>query len=101
MMERAFAPGSTVSITVSGSSQRVLLPTMRGPFQVRICNQGTDPVWLNFGDVTVTATTAGYPVPGNGFTEVITLNPENSTNYIAAIAGGATGVISFTVGGGI
>ena len=98
----AFAPGSTTStITVAATTALVELPARRGAFQLRICNLGTETAWISWGDGTVEATTSDYPVPGNGFTEVITINPDTSAPYIAAIAAGATGDISFTIGGGI
>ena len=95
-----FAPGNTVKITVAAASGRVALQERRGPFQVRVCNLGTATAWIKFGDGTVAATTSDLPIPGNGFTEVITVNPDTATPYVAAIAAAATGDIAFTLGGG-
>lgn len=96
-----FEPGATKTITVSASSQRVALPQRVGPVQVRICNLGSATAFVNFGDDTVTAAATDLPVPGNGFTEVLTVNKGVDVLYAAAIAGGATGDISFTIGGGV
>lgn len=101
MMDRAFAPGSTVSINVAAASANVAFPERRGPFQVRVCNLGTQPVWIKFGGSTVAATTSDLPIPGNGFTEIITVSPDTSEPYVAAIAAGATGRVYFTLGSGI
>lgn len=98
-MSRSFTPGPTSKITVSASSQRLKLVEQSSPQQVRVCNLGTATVWLAFGDGTVTATTAGIPVPGNEFTEVMTIPPE--ATHVAAIAAGSTGDIAFTLGVGI
>lgn len=90
--------GATVNIDVSSSSQRVLLGS---PDSVRIMNNGSATVWLNFGDVTVTATTsAGFPV-GPGVTEVVRFQRLGGAAYVAAIAAGATGIVYFTPGNGI
>lgn len=99
----AFSPRSkTVNINVGAASQRVLLTNRNGATAVRIMNDGTATVWLNWGDATVTSTTAtGLPV-GPGVHEVLTFGPsENGDLYMAAIAAGATGRVYFTVGEGI
>ena len=100
---RAFSPrGKTANINVSNASQRVLLTNRNGATAVRVMNDGTATVWLNWGDATVTSTTtSGLPV-GPGVHEVLTLGPaENGDLYVAAIAAGATGKVYFTVGEGI
>ena len=101
----SFIPnGNTVNIDVSAASQAVLignLPAASGD-TIRIQNNGTATVWVNFGPSTVTASlTTSMPVPA-GAIEVMTL-PHNSTNivYAAVIAAGATGKIYFTPGSGI
>jgi len=103
-MIRSFspAPAKTVNIDVSGTSQRVLVASRNGPVTVRIMNNGTATVWLNWGDVSVTATTtSGLPV-GPGVHEVLTFSPgQNGLLYVAVIAAGATGRIYFTEGEGI
>lgn len=103
-MSYAFKPvsGGTVNIDVSSSSQRVQVYAERGPITIRIMNNGTATVWLNYGDSSATATTtAGFPV-GPGVTEALTIdNVGSGPLYIAAIAAGATGKIYFTPGRGI
>lgn len=98
MSIQPFAPyaAATANITVSGSSQRVLLGTSVPA--IRIMNNGSGTVWVNFGDVTVTATTGtGMPV-GPGVTEVIKYEGNGSAVYAAAVAADATGIIYFTPG---
>jgi hypothetical protein len=93
-------PAKTVSIDVSGTSQRVAIAG--APGSVRVMNNGTATVWINHGDVEVTAALAtGMPV-GPGVTEVLSFpNGTAVTFYIAAIAEGATGEVYFTPGSGI
>jgi hypothetical protein len=96
------ARNATVNISVSSSSQRVLVANSTGPQQIRVMNNGTATVWIAFGDVTITTTTtSGMPVgPGQvcGFTAC---SPNGGDLYAAAIAGGSTGSIYFTPGTGI
>lgn len=96
----AFIPYSagTVNINVSGSNQTVSLAYSGGPRPIRIMNNGTATVWVNFGLTGVTASTStGMPV-GPGVTEVITLPDFGGTAHAAAIAAGSTGSIYFTPG---
>lgn len=92
--------GATVNIDVSSSSQSVALTN--APDSIRIMNNGTATVWVNFGPSGVTAAVAtGMPV-GPGVTEVIRWRTsDGSALYAAAIAAGATGKIYFTPGSGI
>lgn len=102
-MSKAFTPvpAGTVGINVTSSSQSASLVAGNGPLQVRIMNNGTATVWVNFGLSTVTAaTTTGMPV-GPGVTEVITVQNMGATIYAAAIAAGSTGYIYFTPGYGV
>lgn len=93
-------PASKVGITVSASSQRVAITG--APSSVRVNNSGTARVWINYGDATVTATTATGMDINPGVIEVLSFpNPTAGTFYIAAIAEGATGEITFTPGLGI
>jgi hypothetical protein len=95
------SPAGTVNINVSGSSQSVSLAVTGGPQQVRVMNNGTATVWVNFGPTGVTAATAsGMPV-GPGVIEVITIPDFGATPYAAAIAAGSTGNVYFTPGYGI
>lgn len=103
-MIRSFAPAQekTLSIDVSATSQRVLIGNTNAPTAIRVVNNGTATVWLNWGDVTVDATVANSLPIGPGVHEVLTLNPhESGLLYIAAIAAGTTGRVYFTQGSGI
>jgi len=103
-MTRSFSPAQnkTVSIDVSATSQRVLVGNCNAPMTVRIMNNGTATVWINWGDVTVTAATANSLPVGPGVHEVLTLSPDQGgLLYIAAIAAGVSGRIFFTEGYGI
>lgn len=100
---RAFCPSkSTSSISVSASSQNVKVASRTSPTNVRIVNNGTATVWLNYGDFSVTASAStGFPV-GPGVHEIMTFSPDiGSDLYIAAIAAGSTGSVYFTVGDGL
>lgn len=102
---RAFQPrhAATVNISVSASSQRIVIPGCH-PTEVRVVNNGSATVWIEFGDSTVTAALAtGVPI-GPGVIEVLTgsmLSAGSGDLYVAAIAAGATGSIYFTAGEGI
>lgn len=93
-------PNATVNISVSATSQSVLLGS---PTQVRVMNDGTATVWIAFGASSVTTTaTTGFPVPA-GAIEVLTVPyPLGSAPiYAAAIAAAASGKVYFTPGAGI
>lgn len=97
-----FIPGAaaTVNIDVSSSSQSVDLGTFIGEQQLRVFNNGTATVWVEFGASTVTAALAtGMPV-GPGVTEILTIRG-GSAIYAAAIAAASTGKIYFTPGNGV
>lgn len=97
----AFEPVSaaTANIDVSSSSQSVAVGNAKA--SIRIMNNGTATVWVNFGPSTVTASlTTGMPV-GPGVTEVISYRGGDVAVYAAAIAAGSTGKIYFTPGLGV
>lgn len=100
----AFMPafGQTVNIAVSGASQSVAIsvnPNEDG--QVRVHNDGTATVWINFGRSGVTAsTTTSYPL-GAGACEVVSVPALGGPTFVAAIAAGATGTVYFTPGYGL
>lgn len=103
-MIRSFAPAQekTLNIDVSATSQRVLIGNTNAPAAIRVMNNGTATVWLNWGGVTVDATVANSLPIGPGVHEVLTFNPhESGLLYIAAIAAGASGRIYFTQGSGL
>lgn len=99
---RAFAPsGETASITVGAASARVLVGRRDGAQAVRIVNDGTATVWIEAGDSGVVAAATDLPILA-GTVEVLTFSPgSDGSLYIAAIAAGATGTISFTPGSGV
>lgn len=100
MLNKPFRPfaGNTVNLSVSASSQRVEIDNCDS---IRIMNNGTATVWVDFGDGTVTAALAsGMPV-GPGVTEVVAFPAGGARLYVAVIAAGATGSIYFTPGEGI
>lgn len=95
------SPAATVNISVSAASQRVSLGFSGTSRQIRIMNNGTATVWVDFGVSDVTAALAtGMPV-GVGVTEVVTIPNYGATAYAAAIAAGSTGSIYFTLGEGV
>lgn len=95
-------PASTVNIDVSASSQKVKVADDNGDVDIRIHNDGTATVWIEFGVTTdlTAATTTGIPI-GSGVTEVQYVPPLGSDVYVAAIAAGSTGKIYFTPGSGL
>ena len=99
-MANAFLPvaGKTVNINVSSSSQEVRLGN---PDSIRIMNNGTATVWVDFGINSATATTTASMPVGPGVTEVVRYQSNGGPLYVAAIAAGATGIIYFTPGNGI
>jgi hypothetical protein len=105
-MYKAFVPNktATVNIDVSNANQRVLIYPNRKQIQIRIMNNGSATVWIEFGDVTVVASAAtGIPI-GPGVTEVLTATIGENLNppmYVAAIAAASTGKVYFTPGEGI
>lgn len=105
-MTHPFCPADAAeaTITVSSSSQRVKIKEGAGGslVDVRITNLGTATVWIRAGDVTVTATNARTPIPAGPFCEVLQFPiPATGVLYIAAIAAGSTGNITFTPGDGL
>lgn len=94
-------PAGTVAISVSASSQAQLVASEPGVRQIRVMNNGSATVWIDFGGSTVSTTAAtGIPVPP-GAIEVLTVKKSDGPIYAAAIAAAATGSIYFTPGTGI
>ena len=96
---RPFA-AKTVNIDVASSSARIEITTCD---TVRVMNNGTATAWVDFGDVTITASlTTSFPV-GPGVIEVLKVprSVDGARRYAAAIAAGSTGKIYFTPGEGI
>lgn len=96
-------PAKTVSITVTGSNQRVKLNDSGGIPEIRIYNDDTQTVFVAFGDVTVTASAStSVPVP-SGAVEVLRANLSSGAPLYAAAIGTASNSrkIYFTPGHGI
>lgn len=99
----SFAPNkvATVSIVVAATTANVqmLATGTTGTTGVRVMNNGSATVWVNFGDNTVTAT-----VPSGATAGSIPVGPGAAVDLIvtgthaAAIAAGATGSVYFTPG---
>lgn len=93
-------PNATVNIDVSSSNQRVVI-TDGAANAVRVMNNGTATVWIDFGPVAVTAALATSMPVGPGVTEVLRFQTKDGSRlYAAAIAAGSTGKIYFTPGNG-
>ena len=93
-------PAATVNIDVSSSSQRVRISGPRCD-AVRIENLGTATVWIDFGDVTIAATTISSMPFAAGKTEVLRFaNKSGADLYVAGIAAASTGKVYFTPGTG-
>lgn len=91
----AFVPTGNATLAVSNVSARVALPSA-GPTAL-ITNTGNVPVYVKFGDVTVTAATTDTPIPAQ---QSIALNIGSNT-YIAAITASGTSNITVSTGTGI
>jgi len=96
-----FSPygADTVNITATTSSNRVALNLPTAPVNpdVRIYNAGTVPVFIVFGDSTVTATTARMPIPP-GAVEVFTMGAQ--ATHMAGITASGSAVVYATTGRG-
>jgi hypothetical protein len=92
-------PTDTVNINVASTTASVLVAANGTTRPVRVYNDGTATVWINWGGSSVTATTtAGLPIAA-GACEVLTVQTDGATSlYFAAIAAGSTGKIYFTPG---
>lgn len=90
-------PGATVTLSASGTTARVALPSKRGD-QIRIANPaGGQIVFVKFGDATVTAAVTDTPVLV-GSTDTFTVPP--GMTYVAGITSTGTATIYFTSGDG-
>ena len=94
-------PASTVGINVAATTARVLIGNFTGTIDVLVTNLGSAEAYVEFGDVTIVATTTtSIPVEA-GQSRIFTVqSPANKPLYMAAIAAGTTGYIHATPGGG-
>lgn len=95
-------PASTVLIDVGAASATILVKNTKASIQIRVMNNGTATVWVDFFDATggTASLTASMPF-GPGVTEVLSFQAGTGTIYASAIAAGATGKVYFTPGTGI
>lgn len=106
-MNDLFTPKQTgtVSITCAVTTARVALLGL-GANQVRVKNvDATNIAYINFGDVTVTATLPSGATPGSmpvgpGETCGFSISP-SAVTHVAAICSAGTPIVYFTPGNGI
>lgn len=99
---RAFRQlSATQSTAVTGVSQQVTINNLNGTRQLRVVNEGTQTVFIVFGEgANVTALTDGTQMALLANTvEIFTINP-NVDRY-AVIAGAVGSTIRTTVGEGL
>mgnify|MGYP000151938848 FL=1 len=96
-----FSPvGATATLSATNTTGNVALTSIGTNVNrsVRVYNAGTATVFLTFGnDSTITATTAGMPLPSGGI-EVFQLGP--NITYAAGITASGTATVYFTSGMG-
>lgn len=90
-----FAPTGQATVSATTTTSRVALASV-GPTAL-VTNNGAVTAYINFGDVTVTATTSSYPVNAG---QSIAFNVGSNT-YIAGITGSSTASIAVTTGTGL
>lgn len=99
-----FAPVATTKVSASGTaSGAALFPgTPDGPFQIRVCNDGTTWAYIAMGTSSVTATTSDIPIPPGqcvGFT--VRNTARDRPIYYSIIMASSTANVSVTTGTGI
>lgn len=99
-MQAFQSEGSTVNLTAGVATGNVALTAAPNGGEVRICNLGTVPAFINFGTSSaVTAALAtSIPIPA-GAVEIFTL-PATVT-YLAAITASGTTALYATTGKGM
>ena len=92
------ALANTAALSATTSSSRVALPSSgtTGAKSVRVYNAASVAVFIQFGDVTVTATTSHMPIPAGG----VECFEVGSATYVAGITGSSSGTVYFTSGNG-
>lgn len=99
--QRAFRPlAATQNLAVTASAQTVTLNYPMGTTALRLCNIGTQTIFILFGEVSQTAATVtnAIPIPA-GQTEIFTVSQGTITYSVIAPATGST--LYSTVGEGI
>lgn len=96
---------ATVSITCSTSTGRVALTIKANATTVRVKNiDATNAAFINFGDVTVTATLPNGATPGSipiGAGETAGFSIPPGTTNMAAISSAGTPIVYATPGNGV
>lgn len=85
---QALAPGTSLTITTSGTSSRATLPVDAAVVMI----SSTESAWIAFGDNTINAAVGGtgsFLLPGGGVTVAV---PEGST-HVAAIQHSTSGSV--------
>ena len=92
--------GNTVNISATVASANVALAAAGGTRNVRVYNDGSVAVFINFGtsnSVTASASTSIPVAPGS--TQIFSVPGEQT--HVAAVTGSSTGTIYFTSGYGV
>ena len=93
----------TTTVTTAAGSTRSAAAIFSGTGyrQVRVFNEGTATVWIEFGGSQVAAVnTADMPIAA-GATEIFTVPAVDGGTWVAVWAAGATGNVYFTPGSGM
>lgn len=90
----AFEPTGNASLSVTTSSDRVALPSV-GPTAL-LTNAGDVPIYVEFGDGSVTATVSDTPISSG---QSIAFDVGSAT-HVAAITGSGTSTLTVTTGTG-
>jgi hypothetical protein len=91
----SFAPSATIVLDAGATSTRALLPTTGSPTTALVTNTGSEPVWVQLGSSTVTASQSSSlaVVPHGQIALTI-----GSNTYIAVIAVYDVEGVNVTVG---
>lgn len=94
---RTFRPlAATQNTSVTATNQQVTLNRTTGTQSIRMCNLGTETVYIEFGGVATAS--ASLPLPA-GQTEVFTVGSD--ITYYGVIAGTTGSTLYSTVGEGL
>lgn len=99
---RAFRPlAATQNIAVTATAQtQTFSPVPLGTTAVRLCNVGTQTVFVLFGETSQTTATVSNAIPiPSGQTEIFTMS--QGTTTFSVIAGSTGSTLYSTVGEGI
>jgi hypothetical protein len=91
----SFAPTATVVLDATPVSSRVALPTTGTPTIVMVTNTGNEPVWVQLGTVTVTASQSSSLAIAPYGQIALTIG---TNTFIAVIASYGVDGVNVTVG---